>query len=280
MLKSYRHLKSFRKAIKSTEKEATSPVKILLVSDSEKVYRLLATGASDSVIEKVALKEVSVRVKKRPRQVDLLLLVLTWPILNKDLSKVALFSRHFNQALAIIDSQEEVELKQVKFLAEQFGLAVDDFVILPLEDQEVLQSILIPKIIKAFRRKRVSLAAKLPVFRREVTREIIRSTAWQNSLISAIGLLPGADMPVLTLNQVKMVLRIAAVHGQKISTVSHLFEVLATIGSGVLFRGIARELLSIAPGVSWMAKGSVAYLGTYMLGRAAESFFKGALKGN
>jgi uncharacterized protein (DUF697 family) len=236
------------------------------------------TDATDSAIERIALQEVSRFIKEKSRQVDLLLLVLTLPILNKELSKVALFSRHFNRVLAVIDNREEIEPTQVRFLAEQLGLAVDDFIILPVEDQEVLQNTLIPKIVKTFRRKSISLAAKLPVFRREVTREIIRSTAWQNSLIGAIGLLPGSDMPVLTLNQVKMVLQIAAVYGQEITTVSHLFEVLATIGSGVLFRGVTRELLSLVPGIGWMAKGSVAYLGTYMLGRAAESFFKGVPK--
>ena len=46
-----------------------------------------------------------------------------------------------------------------------------------------------------------------------VCEELIRRFSRQNALIGVVVFLPGADLPVLTLNQVRLVLRIADAHG-------------------------------------------------------------------
>jgi uncharacterized protein (DUF697 family) len=117
-----------------------------------------------------------------------------------------------------------------------------------------------------------SLAARLPVLRGAVCDELIRSFSRKNGLVGAAVFVPGVDMPVLTLNQVRLVLRIAAAHGQQIDA-SRAPELLATFGGALGFRALARELLDLVPFAGWALKGAVAYTGTRAVGEAAERYF-------
>ena len=53
------------------------------------------------------------------------------------------------------------------------------------------------------------LAARLPALRRGVADALIARVARQNAAIAAAVFIPGVDFPVLTLNQLRLVLRIA-----------------------------------------------------------------------
>ena len=75
-------------------------------------------------------------------------------------------------------------------------------------------------------------------------------------------------MPVLTVNQIRMVLRICAAYGLAVDA-QRVPEMLATIGAGFGFRAVARELLAFIPILGWAVKGAVAYAGTNALGEAA-----------
>lgn len=120
----------------------------------------------------------------------------------------------------------------------------------------------------------VALAASLPSLRDEVCRQVIRRTARQNAVIGALFIIPGADMPVMTLNQAKMVLRIAAAHGEAVG-VERAVELLGVVGSGLGFRALARQLLGFAVGPGWVLKSGIAYGGTRVLGEAAATYFNG-----
>src|SRR5206468_8777932 len=61
-----------------------------------------------------------------------------------------------------------------------------------------------------------ALAARLPVLRRPLCDHLIASAAKKNALISAAVFVPGVDMPILTLNQARLVLRIALAYGETI----------------------------------------------------------------
>ncbi|MGZ4388169.1 MAG: hypothetical protein ACXVZL_02175, partial [Gaiellaceae bacterium] len=107
----------------------------------------------------------------------------------------------------------------------------------------------------------VPLAARLPVLRPAVCGELVRRASRQNGLVGAAVFLPGVDLPVLTLNQLRLVLRIAAAHGQEVGP-KRLPEALGVLGAGIGFRGVARSLAGLVPGVGWAVKGGVAYGGT------------------
>jgi uncharacterized protein (DUF697 family) len=116
-----------------------------------------------------------------------------------------------------------------------------------------------------------SVARHLPVLRAAFCSELIESTARTNAAIGIATFIPGADLPVLTINQIRMVLRICAAYGLEVDA-QRVPEVLGTIGAGIGFRALARELLGVVPVAGWFVKGALAYAGTRALGEAAVRY--------
>ncbi len=121
--------------------------------------------------------------------------------------------------------------------------------------------------------KGIPLARRSPIFRGPVVANVIDQTSRQNGLIGVMTFLPGADMPILTANQIRMVLKIAAVYDEEISF-TRLRELFAVVGAGFTLRGLARQLLDFVPGIGWVVKGAVAFAGTEALGRVAQKYFE------
>ena len=113
------------------------------------------------------------------------------------------------------------------------------------------------------------LAARLPVLRRAVCDRIVASFARKNGLAGAAIFVPGADLPVLALNQVRMLLLLDQTYGLELDPRQRLPEIAATVGAGLGLRALARELLDLVPVAGWAVKGGVAYAGTRALGEAA-----------
>jgi uncharacterized protein (DUF697 family) len=118
-----------------------------------------------------------------------------------------------------------------------------------------------------------SLAARLPVLRPAVCKQLIAQASKRNALISAAIFIPGVDMPVLTVNQVRLVLRIALAYGEDVDR-ARAVELLGVVGAGFGFRAVARELLDLVPVAGWAVKGGVAYAGTKAVGEAAVRYFE------
>jgi uncharacterized protein (DUF697 family) len=120
-------------------------------------------------------------------------------------------------------------------------------------------------------------AAHLPVLREAVVEHTIAKFARQNGILGVAIFIPGADMPVLTLNQIRMIFRIAAAYGEEIDR-DRALEILAVVGAGFGFRAVAREAVGFIPGVGWAIKGGVAYVGTKALGRIAAAYFEAGVQ--
>jgi uncharacterized protein (DUF697 family) len=127
-------------------------------------------------------------------------------------------------------------------------------------------------LARALGERATPLAARLPVLRRPVCDELIARFSRRNALVGAAVFVPGADLPVLTLNQIRLVLRIADAYGFEIDR-ERVPEVLGVIGSGLGFRAVAREALGAIPIAGWALKGAIAYGGTRALGEAAVRYF-------
>ena len=119
----------------------------------------------------------------------------------------------------------------------------------------------------------VALAARLPALRRGVVDALIARVARQNAAIAAAVFIPGVDFPVLTLNQLRLVLRIAAAYEEEIDA-ERLPEILGVVGSALGFRALARQALGVIPVAGWAVQGAVAYAGTRTLGEAAIRYFE------
>jgi len=118
-----------------------------------------------------------------------------------------------------------------------------------------------------------ALAGRLPVLRDAVVDDLIRSFSRKNGLISAAVFLPGVDMPLLTMNQIRLVLRIAIAYGQSVDA-SRALELLGVVGAGFGLRAVAREVLAFVPIGGWAVKGGIAYTGTKAVGEAARRYFE------
>jgi len=113
------------------------------------------------------------------------------------------------------------------------------------------------------------LAARLPVLRGAICGWIVASCARKNAIVAVAVFFPGADLPILARNQVRMLLRLDQAYGLKLDPRERAPELLAVVGAGLGLRAAARELLDLVPVAGWVVKGVVAYAGTRALGEAA-----------
>jgi uncharacterized protein (DUF697 family) len=113
------------------------------------------------------------------------------------------------------------------------------------------------------------LAARVPLLRRAVAQQLVAAFARKNGIVGAAVFVPGADLPLLALNELRLLLRLEQAYGLEIDPRERLPEIAATLGVGFGMRALARELLDLVPVAGWAVKGAVAYAGTRALGEAA-----------
>jgi uncharacterized protein (DUF697 family) len=118
-----------------------------------------------------------------------------------------------------------------------------------------------------------ALAARLPVLRRPVVQQLIRHFSRRNAVLGVAIFIPGADMAVMTINELRLVLRIGLAHGFEVGT-ERAPEILTVVGSGFALRALARQLLAFIPVFGWVVKGAVAYAGTRAIGEAGARYFE------
>ena len=132
---------------------------------------------------------------------------------------------------------------------------------------------LIPAIVESHPWMTVALGRALPAYRRQLSRLLIGGAVALNAVIAAEPI-PGIDIPLLLASQVRLVLRIAAIHGESLS-VRHARELLTTIAGGVALRYLAAQLGKLVPGPGWLIGAAVTGLGTWAIGRVALAYFEG-----
>jgi uncharacterized protein (DUF697 family) len=113
------------------------------------------------------------------------------------------------------------------------------------------------------------LAARVPLLRRAVADQLVSAFSRRNAIIGAAVFVPGADLPLIALNELRLVLRLEQAYGLEIDPRERLPEIAAVVGAGFGMRALARQLLDVVPVAGWVVKGAVAYVGTRALGEAA-----------
>lgn len=122
--------------------------------------------------------------------------------------------------------------------------------------------------------KRLALAIAFPFMRRPLAKDAVQSTSLQNAGIGLVPIIPGADLPLMTLNQAKMVLQIAAAYGLPIDK-DRIKELGVCVGGAFICRTLARELTEFLPFLGWLIRPGIAYGGTAALGHAVIEYFEG-----
>ena len=152
------------------------------------------------------------------------------------------------------------------------GIDINDIVVLDFEDQEPLES-LARWVALRMPQKRIALALQFPFMRRSLCLEITQSNAITNAAVSLVAFIPGADMPIITANQAKLVLQIAAIYGNKLD-IARAKEIIAVVIGAFGFRSLARNFARFIPILGIPIKTAVAYGGTLAVGNAACAYFE------
>jgi len=154
------------------------------------------------------------------------------------------------------------------------GKAVEDTGEIPLlSPEEATAGVLAPLVVKALEEEYlVPLAKAYPYFRQAACERIIRKNARENAVIGLLPI-PGADMPVMTANQARMVLHLAAAYGEELSF-QRARELLGVLAAGFGLRALTRQVVKVVPVGGWAAAAAVGYAGTVAMGRSAMLYFE------
>ncbi len=155
------------------------------------------------------------------------------------------------------------------------GKAVEDAgeITLSAVTEDAVEHHLVPWVVGALDEDYlVALAKGYPPFRRAVCEEIVRNNARQNAVVGALPI-PGADMPVMTANQARMVLNIAAAYGEELS-MERAKELLGVLAAGFGLRALSRQAVKLVPVGGWAAAAVIAYAGTLAMGRSTILYFE------
>lgn len=166
----------------------------------------------------------------------------------------------------VVESSLDVRRPQ---LPETVAALID---VISVASADALASRIATWIVAAAAEKRIALAANFPFCRKAAVSEVVGSCALENAAVGAVQIIPGADFPIMCVNQIRLALDIAACHGQPIS-VERLADIGGVFGVGLLYRYVARTLVGLVPGVGWLLKGAVGYAGTVATGQALSLRF-------
>ncbi|MCF0105086.1 MAG: hypothetical protein HUJ51_06885 [Eggerthellaceae bacterium] len=124
--------------------------------------------------------------------------------------------------------------------------------------------------------KRTSLACCFKFVRVEYCRQIIETTTIKNSALGLVKLFGVSNMPFMSLNELKMVSKIAACYGRRVN-IERLAEASVTVGSAYASRGLARAVPLEPKLLRRVINASIAASTTYSLGRALVVYFESSL---
>ena len=135
----------------------------------------------------------------------------------------------------------------------------------------------------------LALARTFPLFRDAAASRILYRVAREYALFALVTALPNVvpslfdipwavgefatDTAFLTMNQIRMTLHLAAIHGRPVGFAEQKIE-LGTIVAGAFgWRALARELVGKIPlGGGLIPKAAVAFAGTYVVGLGLDKF--------
>lgn len=133
----------------------------------------------------------------------------------------------------------------------------------------------------------VALGRFLPAFRSAAIKHVNDETSMANAQFSLISNVPtmvpilgsiatvGADFFLLTKNQLLLIFKIAAIHGEDLHDSRRIFqEMVPVVGAGFFWRTVAREAAALVPFMGGaVPKVAIAYTGTMAIGKAADYYY-------
>lgn len=151
-------------------------------------------------------------------------------------------------------------------------------------DANTLQAEFVPAILDALPQQQLALGRQFPLFRLNLARQLINEACYSNAAYAfSTGLaeivpvldipLNVTDMMVLTKLQAFMAYKLGLLLGFSTRWQDYVTEFGSVVGSGFLWRQIARQLVGLVPGWGIIPKVAVAYSGTYVVGNAILGWY-------
>lgn len=128
-------------------------------------------------------------------------------------------------------------------------------------------------VISAIKDKDLAFAMSFPFIRRPLAEDAITATSLQNCAVGLVPFLPGADMPIMTFNQVKMTLQIATAYGQPLDA-DRVKEIAVIVAGAFVCRNLVRTATKAIPFAGWLISGGMGFAATEAMGRAMVEYFE------
>jgi uncharacterized protein (DUF697 family) len=174
----------------------------------------------------------------------------------------------------------------------QEGQIIKDWIDWPVEriaygsatQHESLKTQFIPVIMEMLPNQHIALARQFPLFRGVIAHHLINDACFSNAtyalstgiaeIFPALGVpLNIADIVVLTKAQAFLVYKLGLALGLSTEWRDYVTEFGSVIGSGFIWRQIARSLVGLIPVWGIIPKVSVAYAGTYVVGNTVWRWY-------
>jgi uncharacterized protein (DUF697 family) len=118
----------------------------------------------------------------------------------------------------------------------------------------------------------IAAGRRHPALREAVADMLVGRAARQSGAIGVAVIIPKADMPAITLVQVRLVAQLAALHGRPLDARRGL-EVAGILAGAFGWRAVARRGVQTMPVAGFAVRGGVAYTATLAVGEAARAYF-------
>jgi uncharacterized protein (DUF697 family) len=153
-----------------------------------------------------------------------------------------------------------------------------------VDDEQFLVKQLAPAVMRMLPKDLLPLARRYPLFRVPVATDLIGDTSLSNAAYAfSTGLaeivpilnipLNVTDMIIITKAQAFLAYKLGLALGLSTRWQDYVREFGGVIGSGFLWRQLARSLVGLIPVVGIIPKAAVAYSGTYVVGRAILGWY-------
>jgi uncharacterized protein (DUF697 family) len=183
-----------------------------------------------------------------------------------DAATSALGFARANVPVALV-AETAVEAPEVELPEEAEGLVS----VIACADPSKLGPLLADWLVSATP-KGIAMAANFPFCRDAEVKQLVVRCAAENAAVGAVNLIPGSDMPVMTANQSKLALDIAAAYGRGLDA-SRAVEIAAIVAAGFAWRSLSRNVVELVPAGKWVLRGVLGYVGTVAVGNGLKLRF-------
>jgi uncharacterized protein (DUF697 family) len=275
--------------LKPIRDSATYPVRIVLVGAPRSGRHTLAEQmrtdpARPAIYTQSALAMLSTDAITEAPVAHLIIMVVdaTRQDFSQEQSLVKLWSEAGKNVLVFVN---KIDLVGSNIVGDaQSGWPATRVIYGSITDISYLQREFIPAVLEMLPQQHLALGRQFPLFRIPIARQLINEACFSNAAYSfSTGLaeiVPVLDLPlnvtdmiVLTKSQAFLAYKLGLLVGFSTRWQDYVTEFGSVIGTGFLWRQIARQLIGLIPAWGIVPKVAVAYSGTYVVGNAILGWY-------